>query len=306
MIHFFRGNVLEYFRPGIVQFDHLITDPPYSEHTHGSAVSCAANSPEGRGAESRELGFDHLTPELREYLGETAASVRRWSILYSDDRGMNSLADAGVSAGAQFIRTMPWVRWSMPCLFADRPPQGWEPLVLLHAAVRPEWYGPGWLTHFEHRCLRGRAKHKTEKPLDQSLDLVSFFTKPGELVYDPCGGRAGLGLACRVLGRRYIGCELDAGHHEIGAERLVQPVGWYGCDRARFETWCVASEARVEKCREVIAHDEHLKASKLRRLSEKGAPAEDIAKAARRDVAVQAKRCLAATIRDLDLARTCG
>ena len=156
------------------------------------------------------------------------------------------------------------------------------------------------MTHFEHACLRGREKHKAEKPLDQSLDLVSMFTEPGEIVFDPCAGRAGLGLACRILGRQYVGCELDGDHWEIGAERLERPVGWYGSDAERLTRWRAVVAMRIEKCREIIAHDEAFKARKIQRLREKGEPIED---AERRNVAVQAKRCLAATERDLELAR---
>lgn len=301
MLVFLLGDIRKHVSPAAAAaFDHLIADPPYSEHTHSHAVSCAANSPGGRGARARDLEFEHLTPELREYLAQCSARVRRWTLLYSDVEFSQDLARACMAAGAEYIRTVPWVRWSMPQLTADRPPQGWEPLVVLRHPGKSEWYGPGWLTHLKHECLRGSKKHKTEKPLDQSLDLVSWFTLPGEIVFDPCGGRAGLGLACRILGRRYVGGEKNVDHWSIGNERLAAPVGSYGSDAERLARWIEAADARVVKCREVIAHDEGLKARKLARLRELGEPTE---KVERRRVAVQAHRCLEATLRDLEFAR---
>ena len=59
--------------PTLEPVDHIITDPPYSEHVHGNARSSRMQSANDRGgkygSDSRrnvDLGFDHLTPELRE------------------------------------------------------------------------------------------------------------------------------------------------------------------------------------------------------------------------------------------------
>ena len=54
--------------------------------------------------------------------------------------------------------------------------RGLEHVVVLHPKGRKRWSGPGNLTHLAHLALRGEGKHKAEKPLDQALDLVSFFS----------------------------------------------------------------------------------------------------------------------------------
>jgi hypothetical protein len=99
----------------------------------------------------------------------------------------------------------------MPQLSGDRPPQGSEALLLFwgYQGGRKSWNGPGNLTHLAHKCLRGEQKHKTEKPLDQALDLVHWFSDPGDLVFDPFAGSGVIGLACRLLDRDYVGCEVD-------------------------------------------------------------------------------------------------
>src|SRR5262249_9744370 len=63
-------------------------------------------------------------------------------------------------------------------------------------------------------CLRGDGKHKAEKPLDLMLDLVSYFTDPGEFVIDPFGGSGTTALACALLDRGCVlleGCPANAG-----------------------------------------------------------------------------------------------
>lgn len=196
-------------------YDVLITDPPYAPNVHANATSCSSRRADGKqvmGARHRDLGFEHLTPGLMWRTCTFAASAARWSIIYSDLESVGAWRDMLERAGTIYVRTIPWVRWSMPQLSGDRPPQGAEAIIVAHASTKigkKHWNGPGNLTHFDETCLRGEGKHKTEKPLDQLLRLVSYFSDPGEIVFDPMAGSGTTCLAAKLLGRQFIGCELD-------------------------------------------------------------------------------------------------
>lgn len=191
-----------------INADVMIVDPPYSDHVHDNTTSQSV----GGGVRRNDLGFASLTPELRAYIASEAAAVKRWSLIYSDIEGLGEWRAECEKAGATYIRAMPWVRWSMPQLSGDRPPQGFELITAYYGSGpgRKHWGGPGNLTHFDHKALRGDGKHKAEKPLDQALDLVLYFSDAGELVYGPCAGSGTVGAACAILGRSYIGIELDS------------------------------------------------------------------------------------------------
>lgn len=189
----------------VKRFDVMATDPPYREHVHAAATSQSA----GRGTRKRDLGFASLSRLARMATATWAASVKRWSVVYSDVEHSNYLSLAVQARGAEYIRTVPWVRWSMPQLSGDRPPQGFEHVLCYHPKGRKRWSGPGNLTHFAHLALRGEGKHKCAKPLDQALDIVSFFSEVGETVFDPFAGSGTIGVACRLLGRNYVGFEND-------------------------------------------------------------------------------------------------
>lgn len=226
----------------IGQCDAMITDPPYSAEVHSRAVSVRSGA-----TRPREFGFDHLSTDLRAWVAQAAAQVKRWSVIYSDIESTGSLRMDAVAAGATYIRTLAWIRWSMPQLSGDRPPSGREDLLIFHRAAveaglesgadpvtdllllygsktgRKAWNGPGNLTHLQHKCLRGSGKHKAEKPLDQALDLVEWFTDPGETVFDPFAGSGSIGLACRLLERNYVGFEMDPRWAQAASERIANP-----------------------------------------------------------------------------------
>jgi len=186
--------------------DVLICDAPYAERVHRDATSCSPV----RGVRHREMGFEFLSPELRRHIAFIAAQTKRWTLIYSDIESVGTWLDALAEfKSVDYVRTIPWIRWSMPQLSGDRPPQGAEMLICAHAKGRKEWSGPGNLTHLSHKCLRGEEKHRAEKPLDQLLDLVTWFSRPGELVVDLVSGAGTTGLAATLLGRQFLGFETD-------------------------------------------------------------------------------------------------
>lgn len=214
--------------------DVTIADLPYRRHVHENATSCGTEAlgGSGPGVHNRDLGFTHLSRSLRRHVAKLAAITRRWTLLYSDFEDSWILRHACEIAGAEYVRAVPWVRWSQPQLSGDRPTQGFEMTQLFHRQhigsrggekpMAKMWNGRGNLTHWEHKALRGEDKHPTEKPLDQALDMVCYLSEPGELVHDPTCGRGTFGVACVLLGRRFVGCELDFKEAEL-ARRRIQP-----------------------------------------------------------------------------------
>ena len=68
----------------------------------------------------------------------------------------------------------------------------------------------------------GNKLHPTQKPLSALLPLVETFSRPDAVVLDPFTGSGSSLLAAKMLGRSYIGVELDAKYHAIAQKRLAQ------------------------------------------------------------------------------------
>jgi site-specific DNA-methyltransferase (adenine-specific) len=75
------------------------------------------------------------------------------------------------------------------------------------------------------------GKEKECHPHQQSLDkverLVSYFSEPKDLIVDPCAGGCTTAVACRNLGRRFVGCDVERKHVVAGQKRLRE------CELAR-------------------------------------------------------------------------
>ncbi|MBM4082012.1 MAG: site-specific DNA-methyltransferase [Planctomycetes bacterium] len=61
----------------------------------------------------------------------------------------------------------------------------------------------------------------TQKPLDLFKLLIAQSSSVGEVVCDPFLGAGTAAVASKELGRRFVGCELDAGHLAIAKRRLA-------------------------------------------------------------------------------------
>jgi adenine-specific DNA-methyltransferase len=66
----------------------------------------------------------------------------------------------------------------------------------------------------------GNKRHPTEKPLEVILPLVNTFSDVGGTVLDPFCGSGSTLRAAQMLGRNYIGIELDPNYHAIAETRL--------------------------------------------------------------------------------------
>lgn len=223
--------------PGCV----MIADPPYSAHVHENSEANIGASAQV-GVRKRSLGFDPLTPELRNHIAALGARCR-WSVVFCDGESIAAWKDAfNAQPGYRYLRWIPWVRWSSPQRTADRPPSCAEAIVLAGPTSAIHWNGPGNLRKFDEEdlpaefdelCERGLGKHTTAKPLDLLLRLVEYFSDPGECIFDPTAGRSTAILAAKLLGRSGLAIEAQASEVELGRARLAGELSSRDAERLR-------------------------------------------------------------------------
>lgn len=64
--------------------------------------------------------------------------------------------------------------------------------------------------------------HPWQKSQAEIESLLRYFTKPGDLVVDPCGGGFTTAAACQRLGRKCVSCDIEKAYVVRGLERLAE------------------------------------------------------------------------------------
>jgi site-specific DNA-methyltransferase (adenine-specific) len=66
------------------------------------------------------------------------------------------------------------------------------------------------------------GKHPTQKPLELLKRIILASTEEGSLVLDPFCGSSTTGVACALLGRRYVGIDLEEQYLDLSRRRLEE------------------------------------------------------------------------------------
>ena len=200
----------------------IITDPPYSEATHGNA-----KSNKGKGHGTKQIKFTSLADPV-ELFQKLAPLTESWIIANVDYKHAFQL-DATPPEGLKTLRVGVWLKTNpMPQISADRPAPGWEAIAYMHRSdVKPKWNGGGKHGNYILPTAQGTG-HPTSKPVSMVSDWVRKFTNPGDLILDPFAGSGSTLKAARDEGRKAIGVELEEKYCEIIAKRLDQQVIDFG------------------------------------------------------------------------------
>lgn len=67
-------------------------------------------------------------------------------------------------------------------------------------------------------------QHPTEKPVSLAAHFIKLHSRPGEIVLDPFTGGGSTLVAAKLLGRKFIGSELDSQFIEMTRRKLGHTV----------------------------------------------------------------------------------
>jgi len=92
----------------------------------------------------------------------------------------------------------------------------WKPVLLFGDAA--EWFGDVAVSKPNDNDKRFHGWGQSESGM---ADLIERLTKPGQLVCDPFLGGGTTAVVSLALGRRFVGCDIDAAHVEQAKVRVM-------------------------------------------------------------------------------------
>lgn len=207
-----------------VECDALIVDPPYGARTHAGHDSAAEDhcGPSSDGAARRALSYGSWTDDdVRAFVAAWAPRARGWFCAMSCSDLSTVWRRALEDAGRMTFAPIPCVIRGMTVRLGGDGPSSWA--VWLNVA-RPRTRSAAlWGTLPGAYVVNRSPGHIGGKPLSLMRAIVRDYSRPGQLVCDPCAGLGTTLVAAEELGRRGVGAEIDPDTHAKAVARLTAP-----------------------------------------------------------------------------------
>ncbi len=205
-----------------VECDAMATDPPYSKRTHSGHDAGSRQRVQLRGETYSPIDYAWWgEAEIAALYSWAEPRVRGWIFGFTDDWLARAYREAAEAIGRYSFAGVPWICFR-PRLMGDGPAS----CVCYGMASRPRTTAysrwaclPGW-----YRIQQDRDAISGGKPLRLMRAIVRDYSRPGDLICDPCAGGGTTLLAAAIEGRRAIGAEMDPETYGKAVRRLAK--GW--------------------------------------------------------------------------------
>lgn len=216
-----------------VECDALISDPPYGARTHANQRHGRAQwaADDTRWVTSRGIDYAHFTAsDVEDFVAAWAPRTRGWFCVFTSHDLAPVYEKALQSCGRYVFAPIACVQIGMNIRLAGDGPSNWTTwLISSRTVAQHKWgtlpgayvgnpFDPGQNTATASR----RSGVVGSKPLWLMRALVRDYTRPGDLVCDPCAGGGTTLLAALMEGRRAVGAEMMPEHFSIAQKRLAR------------------------------------------------------------------------------------
>lgn len=210
-----------------VECDALITDPPFSERTHsGHRVGVeGAEAPmrvdrrtgakySAGKAKRRAINYKFWTAEDAHDLCAWAGEhCRGWMVVLTDHVLSPAFEEGMRAAGRYVFAPLPLVETGRSVRLTGDGPSSWVVWMVVSRPRSRKFASWGTLPGAYVVGGGPRNRHIGGKPIAAMRAIVRDYSRPGDLVCDPCAGGATTLRAALMEGRRAIGSELDPETH---------------------------------------------------------------------------------------------
>ena len=222
--------------------DALIVDAPYSEKTHaghdGGVMQSArlhdaakrtfkkekgrryaAKLAAGGRTHRRQIDYPPWSEtDIDAFVASWAPLTRGWFVSITDHVLAALWERALRSMGRYVFAPLPFVSPGSRVRLTGDGPSNWTCWIVVARPSRPPFSKWGttvgaYVVNPEDMPVVGG------KPVALLRALIRDYSRPGDLVCDPCCGGGSAGVAAKIEGRRFVGGDLDRQHAEIAAER---------------------------------------------------------------------------------------
>ncbi len=227
-------SVLESFD---FKFDMIFADPPYFLSNGGISVSSGKVVCVDKGGWDKAPSAEYIDEFNRRWLTACKDKLKDNGTIWISGTHHNifSVADQLSELGFKILNVVTWNKTDPPDNISHRVfKHSAEYIIWAKKSKRAQhrynyelmrqlndgkqmtdvWRMPA-VAKWEKSC----GKHPTQKPLSLLLRIIMASTKEGDWVLDPFNGSGTTGVAASLLGRKYLGVDMDSGYLELASKR---------------------------------------------------------------------------------------
>lgn len=225
------GDCLEVL-PTLSEIDAVITDPPYSsggqfrgDRAQDTRVKYIDNESSNKtlpdfSGDTRDQRSFHFWSALWSGAARQATRTSAVACFFTDWRQLPISSDYMQAGGWVWRGVVPWAKPTY------RPQMGrfgaqCEYLVWGSNGPLPVERGVGCLPGFFNQNSPTDREHVTQKPTELMQEIVQIVPA-GSVVLDPFMGSGTTGVACALMGRKFVGVEMTPQYFDVACRRIEQ------------------------------------------------------------------------------------
>lgn len=220
-VRLFLGDCLDVL-PSIDPVDAIFVDAPYSRQTHqGHDASADGHKGFGfDGANRQAIIYQSWSQyEVGEFCRVAAAACNGWILSMTDHWLAPEWRQALTDCGRYVFAPLPYYAPGSRVRLSGDGPSSWTIWLVASRTAKQSRWGtlpggyvrkPGWES----------PQYIGGKPVQLLEELIGDYSRPGQVVCDPCCGSGTAGVAAIRKGRAFVGVERDRTAFGIAVARI--------------------------------------------------------------------------------------
>lgn len=232
-----KGDCIELLNKFEFKFDMIFADPPYHLSNNGFSVQSGKKVSVNKGIWDKSQGYEKDYLFDREWLSACRNKLKNNGTIWISGTYHNifSIARCLTELDFKILNCITWVKTNPPpnlsCRYFTHSAEyilwarknsknphfyNYELMKEINGGIqmRDVWNLPS-IAKWEKSC----GKHPTQKPLCVLSRIIQASTKEGAWILDPFTGSSTTGIAANLLGRRFLGIDIDNEFLQISKAR---------------------------------------------------------------------------------------
>lgn len=206
-----------------IKVDMIFTDTPYKITARGNGGNSGGMFQKkevnnGKVFETNDLDIADWLPKFYQVLKDNSHCY-----IMTNNKNIGHYLDVIDKSDFHYIKNLIWVKDNK--IMGQTYMSQFEYIIMIRKGShkRINNCGTSDVLQIANKKLKdddGKTIHDTEKPVELTQILIENSSLEGDTVFDPFMGIGGCGVAAKLSGRKFIGCELDNTYFETAKERI--------------------------------------------------------------------------------------